>query len=138
MKWKEAIFLNSRRKTLVWDSVKSHLSELDSTIISASHDEKFVLIVSTEKEGDKPKNFWATLLKVFSAGPRRTYKMSVLMGIGSETENIQDYYVSYQQAVQALNIVSSRFENTGYSLFKDLGSYTILHHLIIQPPLIYL
>ncbi|MGE7590662.1 helix-turn-helix domain-containing protein [Peribacillus sp. NPDC101480] len=118
------------KKTLVWDSIKSHLSELDRTFISASHDEKFVLLVSTEMEGNKPKKFWATLFESIQRWVAKgSIECKVLMGIGSETENIQDYYVSYQQAVQALNIVSSRFENTGYSLFKDLGSYTILHHL---------
>lgn len=118
------------KKTLIWDLIKSQLLELDRSFITATHDEKFVLIVSKEREGSNLKKYWAMLFECIQRWAEKgPIQCRVLMGIGSETENIQDYYVSYQQAVQALNIVSSRFENTGYSLFKDLGSYTILHHL---------
>lgn len=53
----------------------------------------------------------------------------VLLGIGGVTKQLEDYYISYQQAVQALNILDSRFRKKGYALFEDLGSYAILHHL---------
>ncbi|WP_374702506.1 helix-turn-helix domain-containing protein [Bacillus sp. M6-12] len=116
--------------TLVWDSIKSRLPELNLSFISGSHGDTFVLIISSEKERDKPKKFWQTIYeKIQKWTSEAPVRSRVLMGIGGKTASIRDYYVSYQQANQALNIISSRFQNNGHVLFEDLGSYTILHYL---------
>lgn len=70
-----------------------------------------------------------TLYEDQQVGGETNIRCKVFMGIGGMTSNIQDYFLSYQQAIQALNIVNSRLRQKGYMLFDELGSYAILHHL---------
>ncbi|MGE7632248.1 helix-turn-helix domain-containing protein [Bacillus paramycoides] len=118
------------KKSLVWDLIKSRLPELGTGILAASHNDEQLLVVPIENQKNSPKKFWELLYhsiqKWIGSSP---ISCSVLIGIGGVTQQLEDYYISYQQAIQALNILDSRFRKQGFALFEDLGSYAILHHL---------
>ncbi|MBJ8053555.1 helix-turn-helix domain-containing protein [Bacillus cereus] len=118
------------KKSLIWDLIKSRLPELGTGILAASHIEEQLLIVPIEKQKNSSKKFWESLYhsiqKWIGSSP---ISCSVLIGIGGGTQQLEDYFISYQQAIQALNILDSRFRKQGFALFEDLGSYAILHHL---------
>ncbi|MEH7462331.1 helix-turn-helix domain-containing protein [Bacillus thuringiensis] len=122
------------KKSLIWDLIKSRLPELGTGILSASHNEEQLLIVPIEKERNGPNKFWESLYhsirKWIGSSP---IACRVLIGIGEITYKLEDYYISYQQAIQALNILDSRFRKNGFARFEDLGSYAILHHLNHSP-----
>lgn len=114
------------KKTSIWEFIKSILLDLNDKIITASYDDHFILIVPAEAEGEQPRVFWKTLYgKLKKSSEVQVNKCQILLGIGERTTDIQDYHVSYQQSIQALNVVKSRFSDDGFSMFEDLGSYTI-------------
>ncbi|MEK5101804.1 helix-turn-helix domain-containing protein [Cytobacillus sp. FSL M8-0252] len=117
------------KKVLIWDAIKSHLAKFDSRILTVSHDENYILLIPVDDDAQS-KKYWKNLydhiekwsLEVFSG-------CKILLGIGSSTSNMKDYYVSYQQALLALNVMNLRMKHIAFSLYEDLGAYTILHHL---------
>ncbi|WP_335506913.1 helix-turn-helix domain-containing protein [Neobacillus vireti] len=124
------LFEQQSKKNQVWEYIKSHLQEVDKSIITAYHDEKYVLIVPLKSESALLKKYWQSIYSKINKWTLETaIKCKVLMGVGGSTTNLQDYFVSYQQAIQALNIVTSRLRQSGFTLFDELGSYAILHHL---------
>nr|WP_318503186.1 helix-turn-helix domain-containing protein [Bacillus sp. T3] len=124
------LFDQEKKKDLIWDYIKSNLKKDNPSILASYHDKKYILIVPENSEGSLSKKFWLTLFNKISSWAKETsIKSKLLMGVGGKTTTINDYFVSYQQAIQALNIVSSRLNHIGFSLFDELGSYAILHHL---------
>ncbi len=124
------LFEQQAKKNLVWDYIKSSLSSFEQTILTGYHDEKHVLIVPTQMKSKRSEKFWQTLYHKIRQWVSETFvQCEVYMGVGGKTTEMHDYYVSYQQAIQALNIVNSRLRQKGFSSFEELGSYTILHHL---------
>ncbi|MCM3412779.1 helix-turn-helix domain-containing protein [Metabacillus litoralis] len=117
------------KKVLIWDAIKSHLAKFDSRILTVSHDENYILLLPVDDDVQS-KKYWKNLydnierwsLEVFSG-------CKILLGIGTSTSNMKDYYVSYQQALLALNVMNIRMKHISFSLYEDLGAYTILHHL---------
>lgn len=115
------------KKATVWDYIKVFALERKKEILAATFHEKYLLIVPVSK--GKPK-FWSELYKnIKRAVKRSAINCTVFLGIGGKADQIHGYYVSSQQASQALNIVENRFREKGFAFFEDLGSYTILHHL---------
>lgn len=114
---------------LIWDAIKSHLAKFDSRILTVSHDENYILLLPVDDDVQS-KKYWKNLydnierwsLEVFSG-------CKILLGIGTSTSNMKDYYVSYQQALLTLNVMNIRMKHISFSLYEDLGAYTILHHL---------
>ncbi len=124
------LFEQQAKKNLVWDYLKSQLLEFNSNILTVYHEEKNILIVPQTNETSHLKKTWQSLYAKINNWAKETpIHCNLLMGVGGKTMNITDYYVSYQQAIQALNILSSRLRQEGFSLFDELGSYAILHHL---------
>ena len=121
----------------IWDYIKSLLLDLNSNIITASHDDKFILIVPVWSKTEKPRHFWKNIYEKIQSSALVNSRCRVLMGIGGRTKEIQDYFTSYQEALQALNVVNSRYGDVGFSMFEELGTYTILSHLE-QTPAVYL
>ncbi|WP_255286552.1 MULTISPECIES: helix-turn-helix domain-containing protein [unclassified Bacillus (in: firmicutes)] len=118
------------KKNLIWDNIKSNLLKIDQKILCAYHDEKNILIVPIKDETTISKKFWSGLYDKLKKWANETsISCKIGMGIGGKTSNLSDYYLSYQQGIQALNIVNSRLQHLGFSLFDELGSYAILHHL---------
>src|SRR5699024_4509680 len=111
----------------VWSFIKT-ATEKTKDVITASFQDQYVIIGSaTEKDY---KKFWSNLYSVIeTAASKSEVKCQVFIGIGGKTDNIQDYFISSEQARHALNIVESRLQNKGIAFFEELGSYTVLHHL---------
>ncbi len=121
------LFEQQAKKATVWDYIKVFALEKNKDILTASFHDQYLLIVPVIKGKEK---FWNELYEQMQqAVIRSRIKCHLFLGIGGKTEQIPEYYVSSQQARQALNIVENRFREKGYAFFEELGSYTILHHL---------
>lgn len=118
------------KKSLIWDLIKTRLPELGTGILAVSHNDEQLLIVPIENQKKGTDTFWESMFysikKWIGSSP---IGCRVLLGIGGVTKQLEDYYTSYQQAIQTLNILDSRFRKQGFALFEGLGSYAILHHL---------
>lgn len=115
------------KKAVVWDYIKVFVVEKTKEILAAVFKEQYLFIVPAEKG---VQEFWPQFYKdIQEAGKRSGIHCDILLGVGGKTDNIHDYYVSSEQARQALNIVQSRFKEKGYAFFEELGSYTILHQI---------
>jgi Regulator of polyketide synthase expression len=124
------LLVQQSKKTLIWDQLKTQISRFSKEIIMATNDGNYILIVPVKVEGKHPKNYWREFYRNIKNWVREgNIECQVFMGIGGKTENLNDYYISYQQAIQALNVVFHRFRQKGFALFEELGAYTILHHL---------
>ncbi|ARK29939.1 helix-turn-helix domain-containing protein [Halalkalibacter krulwichiae] len=116
--------------TSLWDQIKTRLLMYDKEIIIAGKGDEYILLVPADREGKNAKVFWSKLYEELSKLLKLQGDSSQLyLGIGGKTDTLKDYYVGYQQAVQALNVVSRRFSDIGFAVFDELGSYTVLHHL---------
>jgi DNA-binding PucR family transcriptional regulator len=124
------LFEQHSKKNLVWEYIKSQLVKFDRNILTAYRGDENILIVPFKNEGDLPKKFWQTLYsKIVNWANQTAVHCNVYIGAGGKTGEINDYYVSYKQATEALSILKSRPGQWGISLFDELGSYEILHHL---------
>lgn len=102
------------KKNLVWDYLKSRLVEINGHIITAYLEDKYILMIPCENEITLSKKLLQSLYSQIKKWAKETLvKCEVLMGAGAKTNSLHDYYVSYQQAIQALNIVSSRLRYLG-------------------------
>ncbi|MDT8861336.1 helix-turn-helix domain-containing protein [Alkalihalobacillus sp. MEB130] len=127
---KDNILEHQAKKSLLWDQIKTRVLFYDQDILFANKEGEFILIIPIEKEKEKPKVYWAKLYEEIKKWlALEGDKSKILIGISGKTEVINDYFIMYQQAVQALNVVSHRFSNVGFAMFEELGSYTLLHHL---------
>ena len=116
------------KKTTVWGYIKALIADQNRDILTASFDDRYLLIVPADLK--QATAHWDKLsAEIKKATMRSGVECQVLLGIGTKTETIHDYYTSCEQAGQALKIVESRLINQGYALFEELGSYTILHQL---------
>lgn len=124
------LFEQHSKKKLVWDYLKSQLLKFDKNILTVYHGDENIIIMPIKNENNSTKKFWQMFYsKLNNWSKETTVNCNVLIGVGGKTGEIKDYYVSYKQAIEALNILKSRNGQWGYSLFDDLGSYEILHHL---------
>lgn len=118
------------KKSLIWDLIKTRLPEIGTDILAVSHNDEQLLIVPIEEQKKRADIFWESMFhsieKWINSSP---IGCRVLLGIGGVTKQLEDYYISYQQAIQTLNVLDSRFRKQGFARFEDLGSYAILHHL---------
>ncbi|MEH7226051.1 GAF domain-containing protein [Bacillus sp. JJ1566] len=91
------LFDQQEKKNIIWDSIKSNLLEFDSSILTGNHDEKYILVVPLKDENNLSKKYWNTLYeRINNWAKETTVQCKVLMGVGDKTENINDYYISYQ------------------------------------------
>ncbi len=42
---------------------------------------------------------------------------------------MEDYYFAYKQAVQTANLIRLRYPETGFAIFEEFESYSLLHQL---------
>lgn len=115
-------------KSWLWEKVKSKVS-LEYPEILVTHKEgKFVLIAPFEKMN--PKVYWSKVYEYVKRWVEMASKNSkVFLAVGGKTVKLSDYYDSYLQAVQALNVVMHRYKDIGFALFDELGAYTLLQQL---------
>ncbi|WP_285399858.1 helix-turn-helix domain-containing protein [Lysinibacillus sp. fls2-241-R2A-57] len=123
------LFEQTAKKSIVWDYINEGITLKSKKILMATFSEHFLFIVPIEDEKNR-KQFWMDFYKtVRKAVSKSMIKCEVHLGIGSKVENMNEYFNSYEQSLQVLNVVKSRFKSKGYSLFEEIGSYTILHDL---------
>ncbi|KOS68825.1 PucR family transcriptional regulator [Lysinibacillus contaminans] len=123
------LFEQTAKKSIVWDYINEIITLKSQKILMATFSEHYLFIVPVEDEKNR-KQFWADFYKrVRKAVSKSLIKCEVHLGIGSKVENMNEYSSSYEQSLQVLNVVKSRFKSKGYSLFEEIGSYTILHDL---------
>jgi purine catabolism regulator len=122
--------LEQRAKQLiVWDRITDNILTKWSDILTVTFKEYYLFVVPVD-EGKKQKQFWGKFYEnIKEATLKSGLNCEVYLGIGSKVEDINDYNSSYEQSLQVLNVVKKRFKSKGYSLYEELGAYTILHHL---------
>lgn len=117
------------KKSIVWDYINEAITLKSKKILMATFSEHYLFIVPVEDEKNR-KQFWEDFYKrIKKAVSKSMIQCEVHLGIGSKAENMNEYFNSYEQSLQVLNVVKSRFKFKGYSLFEEIGSYTILHDL---------
>ncbi|UOE92692.1 helix-turn-helix domain-containing protein [Alkalihalobacillus sp. LMS39] len=118
------------KKSTLWDQIKTRLLIYDQDMIIANKGDENILIVPAVREGTNPKVYWQKLYEEITKWLKVQGDSSqILIGIGGTTNKLSDYYLGYQQAVQALNVVYHRFKDIGFAVFDELGSYTVLHNI---------
>lgn len=110
--------------------IKNRLSSFDKDLIYATRGEELIIIVPVKNEGEQVRKYWenfyAYIENVFSDSNNVN---AVLLGIGGKTANIDDYYLAYQQAKQAITVISNTHQQEGMALYDELGAYTLLYSL---------
>ncbi|WP_453989896.1 helix-turn-helix domain-containing protein [Bacillus nitroreducens] len=109
------------KKTRVWDQIKSDLSFHYSNMIFSRKGEDFIMIVPTPSN----QSFWERLYKHLSDSTKKE-GITTYIGIGGSTNALEDYYDCYMKASKAKNVIMNRNPDGGYTLYDDLGAYTIL------------
>lgn len=125
---KEADLLNLQmQKTAIWDYIKQFILEKEPEIIAAPFKEQFVLFIPEKKDNNKYYRYLMQEIKRVITDS--SIQCEALLGVGFVTTNLEDYYISSEQAYQALIIVQRSFFDKDYAFFEDLGAYTVLQHL---------
>ncbi|EKN68145.1 helix-turn-helix domain-containing protein [Schinkia azotoformans] len=126
----ENILEKEARKSILWERLKKRITIHDNDIQVANKKDEYILIVPIAKEMNKPKVFWSSFYERVKKWAKEDHIHNhVFMGIGGITKGLEDYYSSYQQALQTLNVVNNRFRDTCFALFDELGGYALLHGL---------
>ncbi|MDG5788855.1 helix-turn-helix domain-containing protein [Evansella sp. AB-P1] len=117
------------RKTWIWDYIRENLSKIEPSIIFTRKEDHFIVIVPMEHE-DSRTDYWAYLYrKVSKMLKHQGHEMETHLGVSQIAEKIEDYYISFKQALQALQISCNRFPERGFLTFDELGCYTVLYNL---------
>lgn len=115
-------------KMYIWEQMNIELTEKFPKMLMSTYNDQFLLIVPLEYEYDS--KFWDDLHKKCTSIVTKLDKRVYLrFGIGQVVTETKDYATSYQQAVEALNVLKTRFAHQSYMFFEQLGSYMILHNL---------
>lgn len=117
------------KKDHIWDYILHRMLDQMEGVLRAKYQEHYVLFIPIYHQVEsknKWQDFYTNIKKV---AHKTNIQCDIYLGIGSVVTDFNQYYVSYKQSVQALNIVKNRFQLKGYALFEELGSYTILHRL---------
>ena len=126
------LFEQTAKKSIVWDYINEHITLKSPKILMSTFNQHHLFVVPVE-EGRNYKQFWADFYKkILIAAAKSMIKCDIHLGVGSKVESMEEYSNSFEQSLQVLNVVKSRFKSKGYSLFEEIGSYTILHDLNIS------
>lgn len=122
------IFEREAKKSLIFDELKAKITQYDQKIIFTKKGEEYVLIIPSDMETPNEYKFWKRFVEKMKGWLKSGNKIcQVKVGIGGTTNQLQDYYKCYQQAVQTLNVILRQDHVSDYAFFDDLGSYTLLH-----------
>lgn len=117
------------KKSIVWDYIIDVIAIKWRSILTATFNEHYLFIIPVEDVKNN-QQFWLDFYsRIKEAVSKSMIHCEVHLGIGNRVEEIRKYHSSYEQSLQVLNVVKNRFKTKGYSLFEELGSYTILHGL---------
>lgn len=123
-------FTRQSKKLVIRDLLKIKLSMFEKDVLVALNDENYILIVPAEDNLKEDKRYWDYLEKKFKIWLQEAgMEGQVTIGIGGIADSMENYYPSYQQAMQAMNVVTNHDDKSGYKFFEELGSYVLLHDL---------
>ena len=123
------LFEQTAKKSIVWDYINESIALKFPKVLMATFNQHHLFIVPVE-DGNHHKQVWADFYKrVLKAAAKSMIKCSSYLGVGGKVASMEEYSSSFEQSLQVLNVVKSRFKSRGYSLFEEIGSYTILHDL---------
>ncbi|MGJ3222233.1 helix-turn-helix domain-containing protein [Geobacillus thermoleovorans] len=117
-------------KTVLWNRLKVRIAAEDSSLLYGAVEDQYILIAPAARERKKPEKYWSEWHQRISRWineEKTSYR--VFLGIGGKASSIGDYYVSYRQAMQALQVMIRNFPGKSVAFFDELGAYTVLHHL---------
>lgn len=114
------------QKTKLWEKVRKALLLLDSSLMITRKDGLYIVIVP-EKNEKEISDYWGMLYNRMSrVSTEEMNQFEIYLGISPSAKSIDDYHNCYNQALQALRIVSNRFPKKKYLSFESLGSYSVL------------
>ncbi|AGT31798.1 PucR family transcriptional regulator [Geobacillus genomosp. 3] len=117
-------------KTALWNQLKGRIAAEDSGVLCGTVENQYILIAPAAREKKNPEKYWSEWQQRISRWikeEKASYR--AFFGIGGKTASIGNYYVSYRQAVQALQVMLRNFPRKSVAFFDELGAYTVLHHL---------
>lgn len=130
----ENVFEKETKKSILWDRLKRRLALYEPDIQATVRKDEYIFIVPLAKEMNKPKQFWASFHERLEKWLREEKPgYSVFIGAGGSTEILEDYYQSYEQARETLNVVKKRFKDRKVALFDEMGSYVLLRETKDSP-----
>lgn len=114
------------QKTKLWEKIRKALLLFDSSIMVTRKDGLYIVIIS-EKNEKEHSDYWGMLYnQMYRVIKEETNQFEIYLGISPRTKSIDNYHNCYNQALQALRIVSNRFPKKKYLSFEGLGSYSVL------------
>lgn len=126
----ENILEKEAQKSILWDRLNKRITMYDSDVQVTSKKDEYIVIVPSVKEMKKPKSFWSSFYNRVAKWLQEDNREAILyMGVGGITNNLEDYFSSYQQAKQTLNVVKNRFRDKSIALFDEMGSYALLREM---------
>lgn len=114
------------QKTKYWEKIRKALLLFDSRIMVTKKDGLYIVMVPEINEKEM-NDYWEMLYNRMSEVITEEFnRFDMYLGISPSTQSIDDYHNCYNQALQALRIVSNRFPKKKYLFFESLGSYSVL------------
>lgn len=117
------------KKSLVWDYILNRKLDQTEGLLTATYQEHYILFIPVNHQVETKHSWQDFYSKLKKATFERNIQCEIYLGVGSVVTDFHHYFTSYNQSLQALNVVENRFKSKGYALFEELGSYTILHRL---------
>lgn len=112
--------------TYVLEHLKDLVSFYNKDITTAIINEELILFTPIDN-GKKSADFWKELYQyVLQDEVIKNENLEIVIGIGDKTNKPEEYYESYQKALETVNILQKENEYQNYAFFDDLGSYTVL------------
>lgn len=111
-------------------NILEHIKELvylyNDRTTTAIVNEQLILFTPIDKK-QKAVKFWGKLYQSIQEDEIiQKGKINIVLGIGGKASKPEEYFESYQKAVETANILKKENEYRHYAFFDDLGSYTIL------------
>ncbi len=117
------------KKAKITDLLREQLAQWEQNVVLARREGNYVVFVPEKLEKER-NEYWNNLYdRIKNIIGLEFPENDVYLGISSTANKIEDYYISYKQAIQTLHIVSDRFPKKGFMSFSGLGSYTVLYNI---------
>lgn len=117
-------------KASEWDHIKEQLYLTYKELIVTKRDDMMILMIPVEREKEMAAAYWGELYQFLNAQPIfKKLSLTLYMGVGGITDNLEDYHYAYKQALHAYNVSRSGFPSNGIAIFDELGAYSLLNNL---------
>lgn len=114
------------QSTYLLEHIKELVYFYDERTTTAIVNEELILFTPID-QSKEAERFWGKLHRYIVADEIiENENMNIVIGIGGKARRPEEYFESYQKAVETSNILKKENEYENYAFFDDLGSYTIL------------